>query len=71
MSEVFLKLSGISKSFAGVQALKNVDFQINKGEILCIAGENGSGKSTFIKVIAAYISLMKGRLKLKASLTNR
>lgn len=65
MSEVFLKLSGISKSFAGVQALKNVDFQINKGEILCIAGENGSGKSTFIKVICGVYQPDEGSIEIE------
>lgn len=47
-----LQVSGISKAFAGVQALDNVDLIIQRGEIHCLAGENGSGKSTLIKIIA-------------------
>lgn len=46
-----LKLEGISKTFGGVQALRDVDFEIAEGEICCLAGENGSGKSTLIKII--------------------
>ena len=38
----FLRLSNISKSFGGVQALKDADFSIGKGEIHCLVGENGS-----------------------------
>ena len=50
--EVFLKLKGIKKSFGGVHALGGVDLEIRKGEIHCLAGENGCGKSTLIKVIS-------------------
>ncbi|WP_197510243.1 ATP-binding cassette domain-containing protein [Tessaracoccus coleopterorum] len=52
MTEPFLSLRGISKSFAGVKALDSVDFDIYPGEVHCLAGENGSGKSTMIKVIS-------------------
>lgn len=52
MSEVLLQAKGIHKSFSGVHALKGVDLTINKGEIHCLAGENGCGKSTLIKVIS-------------------
>jgi simple sugar transport system ATP-binding protein len=52
MSEPFIKLTNISKSFAGVKALQNVSLTINKGEVRCLAGENGCGKSTLIKTIS-------------------
>lgn len=48
----FLVASNISKSFSGVQALDDVSITINTGEVVCLCGENGSGKSTFIKTIA-------------------
>ncbi len=44
-------MSGIYKSFPGVQALENVDFSLKKGEIHALVGENGAGKSTLIKVM--------------------
>nr|WP_321445987.1 sugar ABC transporter ATP-binding protein [uncultured Cohaesibacter sp.] len=51
-SEQFaLRLKGISKAFGGLQALDNVDFEVLAGEVHCLAGENGCGKSTLIKVI--------------------
>lgn len=60
MAEIFLKLEGIKKSFGGVQALKGVDLEIRPGEIHCLAGENGCGKSTLIKVISGVHDATEG-----------
>lgn len=46
-----LRLQKASKSFGGIKALDNVDFEVSKGEVHCLAGENGCGKSTLIKTI--------------------
>lgn len=52
MQDIFMDLKHIRKSFGGVEALKGVDLLIRSGEIHCLAGENGCGKSTLIKVIS-------------------
>ena len=46
-----ISFKSVSKIFGGVQALENVSFEVEQGEIHCLAGENGSGKSTLIKII--------------------
>jgi ribose transport system ATP-binding protein len=47
-----LSVEGCSKAFPGVQAFDKVDFDLYEGEIHCVVGENGAGKSTFIKMLA-------------------
>ena len=47
-----LHLENVSKRFGGVQALSDVSFELLPGEVHCLAGENGCGKSTLIKIIS-------------------
>ena len=47
-----LALKGVSKSFGPVQALSNVDFEVQPGEVVALVGDNGAGKSTLVKTIA-------------------
>jgi len=46
-----LSMTGISKRFAGVHALKGVDLNVGRGEIVALIGENGAGKSTLMKIL--------------------
>ena len=47
-----LQVRGASIRFGGVEALRNVDFEVRPGEVVALAGDNGAGKSTLIKVIS-------------------
>ena len=60
----FLSLSGISKRYAGVRALENVDFACRRGMIHAVLGENGAGKSTLIKIIAGVVQPDSGSMRL-------
>jgi len=61
-SNVVLDMRGICKTFPGVIALSNVDFQLKKGEIHTLMGENGAGKSTLIKVLTGVYQIDDGEI---------
>ncbi len=61
-SDILLKMEGIHKWFGKVHALKGVDFEVNKGEVVGLVGDNGAGKSTLIKVISGYHRANEGRI---------
>jgi D-xylose transport system ATP-binding protein len=52
LSEPLLALTGYTKSFGAVEALKDVDLEVHPGEVVGLVGDNGAGKSTLIKAIA-------------------
>ena len=58
-----LSLSGVSKSFPGVKALDNVQFDLNEGEVHAIVGENGAGKSTLMKILSGIYKKDTGDVK--------
>jgi D-xylose transport system ATP-binding protein len=57
-----LELRGISKSFGSVQALSDVDFEVQPGEVMALVGDNGAGKSTLIKCVAGIHSADEGEV---------
>jgi ABC-type branched-subunit amino acid transport system ATPase component/ABC-type branched-subunit amino acid transport system permease subunit len=55
-----LKIEGVSKSFGGVTAIKNLDISVPRGKVVGIIGPNGSGKTTLFNVIHGYLKPEKG-----------
>ena len=58
----FLEIQGISKSFFGVYALKDISFSIKRGSVHAIMGENGAGKSTLMKILGGVYLPDSGRI---------
>lgn len=64
-TEPILKVYNLSKKFPGVQALKDVDFELWPGEIHCLVGANGAGKSTFVKILSGVYHADAGEIYYK------
>ncbi|TFG62722.1 MAG: sugar ABC transporter ATP-binding protein [Spirochaetales bacterium] len=63
-----LNMQGICKSFFGVEVLHNVDFSVDKGEVMALCGENGAGKSTLMKILAGIYIQDAGDVVFKGSI---
>jgi len=61
----FLEMRGISKAYPGVQALDDVSFDVRAGEVHALVGENGAGKSTFVKILAGAVRADVGELRIQ------
>ncbi|MCL2034799.1 MAG: sugar ABC transporter ATP-binding protein [Oscillospiraceae bacterium] len=71
MAQSLLKAVDVKKSFAGVNALKGINLEIYPGEIHCLAGENGCGKSTLIKVISGVYTPTSGHIEMGGKSYNK
>jgi ABC-type sugar transport system ATPase subunit len=60
--EKILDVKNITKEFPGVKALTNFNFDLKKGEVHCLIGENGAGKSTFIKILSGAFKPNSGEI---------
>jgi ABC-type sugar transport system ATPase subunit len=59
-----LEIESVSKSYFGIQALKEVSFNLQAGEVHALVGENGAGKSTLVKIITGVIKNDSGQIKI-------
>lgn len=62
MQENMLEMRGITKSFFGVNVLKNAELTVKKGEVHILLGENGAGKSTLIKILSGAYAREEGMI---------
>jgi ABC-type sugar transport system ATPase subunit len=60
--DYLLECRGVSKSYGGVTAARNVDFTVRPGEVHALVGENGAGKSTLIKIISGAVMPDRGEI---------
>ena len=67
MGESILKVEHIAKSFFGISALKDVNFELQKGELLSLIGENGAGKSTLMNIVCGVLKPDAGKLYLEGN----
>ena len=67
MSDVIVKMEGISKAFAGIKALDHVQIELRKGEVHALMGENGAGKSTLMKIMTGVYSKDEGSDEITAN----
>src|SRR5712691_7261634 len=64
-NEILLAVDGVSLAFGGVRALRDVSFDIRKGEIRAIIGPNGAGKTSMLNVINGFYTPQRGRITFK------
>ena len=61
MSEIRLQVQHLSKSFGITKAVRDVSFNVNKGEVHALIGENGSGKSTLTNMLTGIYTIDSGK----------
>src|SRR5688572_3561629 len=61
-SAPLLEAKGIVKYFGAITALRDVNFHLNRGEVLCVVGDNGAGKSTLMKILSGLYAPSAGEI---------
>lgn len=64
MNDVIVSMKSICKTFPGVKALDNVQFELRSGEVMALLGENGAGKSTLMKILSGVYTRDSGELEI-------
>lgn len=70
LGNILLEMKNVNKHFPGVYALKNVNFELEKGQIHALLGENGAGKSTLIKILGGIYSIDSGEIYINGEKVN-
>ena len=67
LDKPFFKVTGLSKAFGGLEAVKNVTFGVKQGSLTSLIGPNGAGKTTVFDLISLFLSADSGRIIFKGS----
>jgi len=67
MAAPLLRLSNVSKSYVGVNALNDISLEVDAGKVLCLLGDNGAGKSTLIKILSGFHEPSSGTIEINGS----
>lgn len=70
MADVACRVEGLTKTFPGVEALKNVAMEIEEGEIHGIVGKNGAGKSVLMSILAGLLPATDGEIRIREQLVD-
>ncbi|MBN9009009.1 MAG: sugar ABC transporter ATP-binding protein, partial [Rhizobiales bacterium] len=62
--DVVIEMRDVSRNFGSVRAIENITLQVRAGEVLCLLGDNGAGKSTIIKILSGVFAPSSGELLL-------
>ena len=71
VDSLILEVRGISKSFGGLQALRDVSFSVSRGSVHAVIGPNGAGKSTLINVACGFLKPDRGQIYLRDDCVDR
>ena len=63
MAQTLLKVSGLQVAYGGIQAVKGVDFEVRKGELVSLIGSNGAGKTTTMKAVTGTLPHLAGSIE--------
>jgi len=66
MSDAILKITDLKVNYGGIEAVKNISFEVPEGEIVTLIGANGAGKSSILRTIAGLVKPTSGRIRLQA-----
>ena len=70
-SQALLELSGVRVAYAGIDAVRDVSFQLSRGQIGCLLGPSGCGKTTALRAVAGFEPLLAGEILLDGRVISR